>query len=106
MKIQPVSISNKAAKEIREIITRKNIPEGYGLRIGIKGAGCAGVSYMLGFDKKKEGDMEYTIDDITVYIEKRHTMYLIGLEVDFYEGADARGFSFVNPDLPVPDEAH
>lgn len=106
MKIQPVSISNKAAKEIREIITRKNIPEGYGLRIGIKGAGCAGVSYMLGFDKKKEGDMEYSIDDITVYIEKRHTMYLIGLEVDFYEGADARGFSFVNPDLPVPDEAH
>jgi iron-sulfur cluster assembly protein len=106
MKIQPVSISNKAANEIREIITRKNIPEGYGLRIGIKGAGCAGISYMLGFDKKKEGDMEYTIDDITVYIEKRHTMYLIGLEVDFYEGADARGFSFVNPDLPVPDEAH
>ncbi|MEQ9375685.1 MAG: iron-sulfur cluster assembly accessory protein [Imperialibacter sp.] len=106
MNIHPVSISEKALGEIKEIIAKKKIPEGYGLRIGIRGAGCAGVSYMLGFDKKKEGDIEYSIAGISVFIEKRHTMYLIGLEVDFYDGADARGFSFVNPDLPVPDQAH
>ncbi len=106
MRIQPVSISEKALSEIKEIIARKNVPEGYGLRIGIRGAGCAGVSYMLGFDKKKHDDVEYNIEGIDIYIEKKHTMYLIGLEVDFYDGADARGFSFVNPELPIPDETH
>lgn len=103
MNIQPVSISHRAASEIRDIMSRKNIPADYGLRIGIKGAGCAGISYLLGFDKKKEDDMEYMVGDITVYVQKRHTMYLIGLEVDFYEGADARGFTFVNPELPQSD---
>ena len=104
MNIKPVSISLKAAAEIKEIMAKKNVPEGYGLRIGIKGAGCAGISYLLGFDKKKEDDIEYLHDDITVYVEKRHTMYLVGLEVDFYEGADARGFTFVNPELPKSAE--
>ena len=106
MNIQPVSISKKAVREIKEIISKKKVPEGYGLRIGIRGAGCAGVSYLLGFDKKKEGDVEYSIEGIDVYIEKKHTMYLIGLEVDFYDGADARGFSFVNPELPAADQGN
>lgn len=104
MNIQPVSISQKAVREIKDIISKKKVPEGYGLRIGIRGAGCAGVSYLLGFDKKKESDVEYSIEGINVYIEKRHTMYLIGLEVDFYDGADARGFSFVNPELPESNQ--
>ena len=52
---------------------------------------------MLGFDKPKDGDLTYDIEGITVHIEKRQTMYLVGLEVDFYEGSDARGFTFVNP---------
>ena len=103
MNVKPVTINPKAAAEIRDIMAKKNIPSDYGLRIGIKGAGCAGVSYLLGFDRKKEDDMAYVIDDIQVFIQKRHTMYLIGLEVDFYEGADARGFTFVNPELPPSD---
>ncbi len=103
MNIKPVSISEAAVKEIREIMARKMVPAHYNLRIGIKGAGCAGVSYLLGFDQKKEDDMEYLADGIPVVIQKKHTMYLIGLEVDFYDGADARGFTFVNPDLPVTE---
>lgn len=103
MNVKPVTINPKAAAEIREIIAKKKVPAGYGLRIGIKGAGCAGINYLLGFDRKKEDDIEYVIDDIQVFIQKRHTMYLIGLEVDFYEGADARGFTFVNPELPPSD---
>lgn len=91
--IQPVQISEKAALEIKKIMASKNIPDGYGLRVGVKGGGC-GVSLLIGFDKKKESDMDYLIDNIPVYIDKKHTMYVIGKEVDFYEGADARGFVF------------
>jgi iron-sulfur cluster assembly protein len=73
----------------------KNIPADYGLRVGVKGGGC-GATLIIGFDKKKDSDHSYMIDDIPVYVEKKHTMYLIGKEVDFYDGEDARGFTFVD----------
>ena len=78
-------------------MSHKNIPDDYGLRVGIRGAGCAGISYILGFDKQKEKDNAYSIEGIPVYIDKKDFMYLIGLEVSFYNGDDARGFTFVKP---------
>ena len=93
--LQPVTISLKAAQEIRKIMQTKNIPADYGLRVGVKGGGC-GVTLIIGFDKKNESDHSYLIDDIPVYVDKKHTMYIIGKEVDFYEGEDARGFTFVD----------
>lgn len=98
--LQPVTISTRAAAEIKKIMETKNIPKDYGLRVGVKGGGC-GVTLIIGFDKQKESDMVYTIDDIPVYIDKKHTMYLIGKEVDFYEGEDARGFVFTSPEQKV-----
>ena len=93
--LQPVTISPRAAEEIRKIMTTKNIPEDYGLRVGVRGGGC-GVSLIIGFDKKKDTDIAYTIDGIPVFIDKKHTMYIIGKEVDFFEGEDSRGFTFVD----------
>jgi iron-sulfur cluster assembly protein len=99
--IRPVSISEKAVAEIKKIMQTKNIPHDYGLRIGVKGGGC-GVSLMIGFDKKKETDIAYDLNDIPVYIDKKHTLYVMGKEVDFYEGEDARGFTFVDTTLNSP----
>lgn len=93
--MMPVSLTEKAVEEVRKIMENKSIPKEYGLRVGTRGGGCGGMSYMLGFDKKKENDVEFAVDGIPVYIEKRHTMYLLGMEVDFYEGNDERGFTFV-----------
>lgn len=103
--IEPISLSPKAIEEVKEIMANKNIPEGYGLRVGVKGgAGCgSGMGYMLGFDKAKDGDLTYQIEGIDIHVEKRQTMYLVGLEVDFYEGADARGFTFINPDAETKE---
>lgn len=96
--IEPVTLSDKAIAEVKHIMTHKNIPEGYGLRIGVKGgSGCGGMGFMLGFDKPREGDISYNVEDITVHVEKKQTMYLIGLEVDFVEDAETRGFTFINP---------
>jgi iron-sulfur cluster assembly protein len=95
--IQPVNLTLKAAEEVRKIMKTKNIPTGYGLRLGVRGGGgCGGVSLIIGFDKKKDADLTYSIEGIPVYVDKKHTMYLIGKEVDFYEGPDARGFMFVD----------
>ncbi|HKZ38294.1 MAG TPA: iron-sulfur cluster biosynthesis family protein [Chryseolinea sp.] len=93
--LQPVTISLRAAEEIRKIMQTKNIPADYGLRVGVKGGGC-GVTLIIGFDKKKDSDHSYMIDDIPVYVDKKHTMYIIGKEVDFYNGEDASGFTFVD----------
>lgn len=93
--LQPVTLSAKAAEEIRKIMQTKNIPADYGLRVGVKGGGC-GVTLIIGFDKKKDSDHAYLIDGIPVYVDKKHTMFIIGKEVDFYEGEDARGFTFVD----------
>jgi iron-sulfur cluster assembly protein len=74
----------------------KNIPSGYGLRIGVRGGhGCGGAQLIIGFDKQKESDLSYTVNDITIYVDKKHTMYVIGKEVDWVEGDTERGFTFL-----------
>jgi iron-sulfur cluster assembly protein len=94
--LRPVILTPTAAAEARKIMLTKNIPDGYGLRVGVKGGhGCGGVSFIIGFDKQKTSDMTYEMEGVTMLIDKKHTMYLIGKAVDFYEGADARGFMFV-----------
>ena len=94
--VKPVTISERAAIEIRKIMQTKNIPEGYSLRVGVRGGGCGGVSLLIGFDKQKASDLAYSVEGIPVLVDKKHTMYIIGKEVDFYEGADARGFMFAD----------
>lgn len=89
----PISITQRAAEEIRRTLQTKNIPEGYGLRVGVKGGGC-GVTPLLGFDKRKEDDQEFIIHGIPVYVNKKQTLFVVGKEIDFYDGADERGFLF------------
>lgn len=90
----PVTITPAALAEIKHIVERKNIPSEYGLRIGMKGSGCAGTSFVIGFDKQKEQDQTFSLEGIDVYIEKKHVMYLFGVEVDFVENETERGFVF------------
>lgn len=93
----PVTITEKALNELRDIYSNKNIPKDYGVRIGIKGGGCGGVSYIIGFDKKKESDEVYRLEGLDFFFEKKHVMYLIGVELDFEETSEERGFVFNSP---------
>ena len=94
--LKPVLLTSLAAAEAKKIMQTKNIPPDYGLRIGVRGGhGCGGVNLIIGFDKPKPTDISYDVGGIRVLVDKKLTMYLIGKAVDFYEGADARGFLFV-----------
>jgi len=93
----PIALSHRAAVEIKSIMQSKQIPEAFGLRVGVRGGGCSGMSYILGFDKKREHDLSFEIDGIALYIDKRHGLYLMGTTVDYHDGLDARGFTFDNP---------
>lgn len=97
---QPVGLTARAAAEVRKIMDRKQVPEGYCLRVGVRGgSGCGGASLLIGFDKPKTGDLQYTLESIPMLVDKKHTLYLVGKQVDFYEGEDARGFLFTEADV-------
>ncbi len=93
----PIALSDRAAREIRKIMSTRDIPEGFNLRVGVRGGGCSGMSYILGFDKMREHDTTFDVDGVTVYMDKRHGLYLMGVTVDYHDGLNARGFTFENP---------
>ncbi len=93
----PIKLTEGAIKQIKILVEEKHVPENYGLRVGIKGGGCSGFSYVLGFDEKSEKDEAYEIGDITIYMERAHALYLVGIEIDWLDGLSNRGFIFNNP---------
>jgi len=95
--VAPVTLTDGAKKEIIKLIQQQELGEDYGLRLGVEGGGCAGMNYVLGFDQQKDGDQEYFINGIRVFMHKAHGLYLAGMEVDFKDGLNAHGFTFSNP---------
>jgi iron-sulfur cluster assembly protein len=94
---QPITLTDTAIKELTRIKAQQNITEEYGLRVGVKGGGCSGFSYVLGFDAPKDNDDIFEINGIKVLMQKSHAIYLLGMEIDWVEGLNNRGFSFNNP---------
>ncbi len=93
----PVSFTEGAVKELYKLKDQQELSDDFGLRVGVEGGGCAGMNYVLGFDQKKDGDQEYNIEGIRVFMHKAHGLYLAGMQVDFQDGLNARGFTFSNP---------
>lgn len=95
--VQPVSITPSAIQQLTRIREEQHVADDHGLRIGVKGGGCSGFSYVLGFDLQKENDQVYDIGGLKVFMQKAHLIYLMGMEIDWHEGLNNRGFVFNNP---------
>jgi len=93
----PIVITDSALTQLKRIMGEQNVPAEYGLRVGVKGGGCSGFSYILGFDVQKEKDQTFEVNGLKVLMEKSHSMYLLGMEIDWLEGLNNRGFTFNNP---------
>ena len=93
----PILLSDSAVVQLKRIMGEQNVPVEYGLRVGVKGGGCSGFSYILGFDVQKEKDQTFEVKGLKVLMEKSHSMYLLGMEIDWLEGLNNRGFTFSNP---------
>ena len=93
----PVQISESALKQLRRIKEEQNLNDEHGLRIGVKGGGCSGFTYVLGFDLPKEKDQIFEMDGLKILMEKSHGIYLLGMEIGWHEGLNNRGFTFDNP---------
>ncbi len=93
----PVKLTDSAVTEVKRLMAEPGFDPQQSLRIGVKGGGCSGLSYLLGFDRKEEDDEVYEIEGIQVLMKKAHGIYLMGMEVNFEHGLNARGFTFTNP---------
>lgn len=93
----PVKLTDSAIAEVKRLMAEDGFDQSQYLRIGVKGGGCSGLSYLLGFDHKEEGDELYEIQGIQVLMKKEHGIYLYGMDVHYEHGLNARGFTFKNP---------
>ena len=93
----PVTLTPGAIKELRKLMAKEGFDTTQRLRLGVKGGGCSGMTYILGFEKPVENDQEFEIDGIPCIMDKSHEIYLYGMQVDWQDGLNNRGFTFKNP---------
>lgn len=94
-----ITLSEKAAGEIKRVMADQGMSENMCLRVGVAGGGCSGFQYALGFDEKCDETKDLVIEQhgIKVLVDKKSDLFLDGTTVDFYEGLEKRGFTFENP---------
>ena len=93
----PVTLTTGAIYEIRKLIAADGFDATQKLRVGVKGGGCSGMTYVMGFDQQQENDIQFEIESIQCIMDKAHEMYLYGMQVDWQDGLNNRGFIFKNP---------
>jgi iron-sulfur cluster assembly protein len=93
----PVTFTQNSIDEIKRLMNGEGFDQSARLRIGVKGGGCSGLSYILGFDKKDANDDEYEFEGMPFIMNRSHGIYLMGMEIDWQDGLNSRGFTFKNP---------
>src|SRR5262245_54243303 len=93
----PVTLTEGAIDQVKRLMNAEGFDATQGLRIGVKGGGCSGMTYVLGFDHKQDNDQSFDIEGIPCLMNKAHEMYLYGMQVDWQDGLNNRGFVFKNP---------
>ena len=96
-KTVPVTLTPGAIKAIKKLMDAPDFDSKQRLRVGVKGGGCSGMTYVLGFDMPTDRDQLFEVEDIPCIMEKAHEIYLVGMEIDWHDGLDNRGFTFQNP---------
>lgn len=93
---QIVTVSPKALAEINRLLAEQNNPD-MGLRLGVKGGGCSGLSYVIDLGTPTPKDLIQEIGGVRILIDPRSSLYLKGSELDYSGGLQDRGFKFKNP---------
>ncbi len=94
-----VTLTERAALEIKRTVEEQKIPGEMFIRIGVAGGGCSGFQYSLGFDSQfdSKADSKYECHGVTVVVDKKSSLYLDGTTLEYLDGLDKRGFHFENP---------
>jgi iron-sulfur cluster assembly protein len=94
-----IQVTERALKKIRAAMAKENVsPEQGGLRVGVQGGGCSGLSYNIRFDTQpRERDRVYDFDGVRVFVDPKSFIYLHGMVLDYEETLMKQGFNFINP---------
>lgn len=95
-----VALTERAAKEIQRVIAEQNFPaDKTWVRIGAKGGGCSGFTYVLDFDQNGPTEFDLTFEQhgVKLVVDKKSEFFMGGTELDFNDGLLDRGFVFKNP---------
>ena len=92
-----VEITDKAQRQIEKIFADKKETSGLGLRLGVIGGGCSGLTYKMDFDSTKDNDNIFSVSSFHVYIDPKSSIYLEGVTLDYQDGLEGKGFVFKNP---------
>lgn len=94
---QPVELTAKAVDMAKKALSKDGL-EGFGLRVGVIGGGCSGMSYNLNFDDKiKPDDVVFEVGGLRVMVDEPSLQYLRGMTIDYVSGLHGAGFKFLNP---------
>ena len=96
-KTNPISITPSAMEQLKRLRNELGVDDQHYLRIGVRGGGCSGFEYQLGFDLKQDDDQQFQVGDEQVLMKPGHALYLLGMEIDWATGLENRGFTFNNP---------
>lgn len=95
---EEILLTEKAANQVKKLKAENNIPEHHGLRLGVKGGGCSGMTYVLAFDEKpRENDKIMEQHGIKMFVDPKSLFFLSGTVLDFSDGLNGKGFVFNNP---------
>ncbi|MBI2194644.1 MAG: iron-sulfur cluster assembly accessory protein [Planctomycetes bacterium] len=93
-----ITVTERAAQEVRRILRDQKLPENTCLRLGVKGGGCSGLSYTIGFaDAPADGDHVHEEHGLRILIDPKSALFIEELEFGFQESLLGRGFVFNNP---------
>ena len=94
-----LQVTDRAVKRIRSAMAKEGVsPEEGGLRLGVMGGGCSGLSYSIKFDTRpRERDRIYDFDGVRVFVDPKSFLYLHGMTLDYEETLMRQGFNFINP---------
>ena len=92
-----VTLTERAQREIRSIFERERPEDGVGLRLGVVGGGCSGLSYEMEFSEDRAYDNVLQFEGFRVLLDPKSAIYLKDVTVDFEDGLKGKGFVFRNP---------
>ena len=92
-----ITVSDKAVGKIKNILEDEQKSDGF-IRVGIKGGGCSGFTYILDIEEtQKDGDQLFDFGGVKVLVDSKSIIYLAGTELDYTDGLNGSGFVFNNP---------
>src|ERR671919_1623368 len=95
-----VTVTEKAAAKIRELMAEEPAGDVMVLRVAVEGGGCSGFQYALGFDRgPQDGDNEVEMNGVRVVIDPLSAPYLAGSEIDYVDALMGAGFAINNPNV-------